>query len=44
MNGAQGGAGRLKALNGVLDHHSPYKPEVNYDMIKQPPLGKIPAY
>jgi hypothetical protein len=30
-------SGRLKALDGVLDHRSPYKPEVNYDMTKQPP-------
>lgn len=30
-------SGRLKALDGVLEHRSPYKPEVNYDMTKQPP-------
>jgi len=30
-------SGRLKALDGILEHRSPYKPEVNYDMTKQPP-------
>lgn len=28
---------RLKALDGMLAHRSPYKPEINYDMTKEPP-------
>lgn len=28
---------RLKELDDVLEHRSPYKPEVNYDMTQQPP-------
>lgn len=28
---------RLAGLDGILEHRSPYKPEVNYDMTKQPP-------
>lgn len=30
-------SGRLRELDGILKHRSPYKPEVNYDMTKQPP-------
>jgi hypothetical protein len=30
-------SGRLKTLDGLLKHRSPYKPEVNYDMTRQPP-------
>jgi len=30
-------SGRLRELDGILEHRSPYKPEVNYDMTKQPP-------
>ncbi|MCK9736605.1 MULTISPECIES: VRR-NUC domain-containing protein [Pseudomonas] len=30
-------SGQLKALDGILKHRSPYKPEVNYDMTRQPP-------
>lgn len=30
-------SGRLKELDGILEHRSQYKPEVNYDMTKQPP-------
>ena len=30
-------SGRLKGLDSVLKHRSPYKPEVNYDMTRQPP-------
>lgn len=30
-------SGRLKELDGVLQHRSPYKPEVNYDMTQRPP-------
>lgn len=30
-------SGRLNALDKVLEHTSPYKPEVNYDMTKHPP-------
>ncbi|KEZ67459.1 MULTISPECIES: VRR-NUC domain-containing protein [Pseudomonas] len=30
-------SGQLKALDGILQHRSPYKPEVNYDMTRQPP-------
>lgn len=30
-------SGRLKSLDGLLDHRSQYKPEVNYDMTKDPP-------
>jgi len=28
---------QLRGLDAVLEHRSPYKPEVNYDMTKQPP-------
>lgn len=28
---------RLKELDGIMRHNSPYKPEVNYDMTKEPP-------
>ena len=28
---------RLKELDSIMGHRSPYKPEVNYDMTKQPP-------
>ncbi len=28
---------QLKGLDGLLEHRSPYKPEVNYDMTRQPP-------
>ncbi|NVL46146.1 VRR-NUC domain-containing protein [Pseudomonas syringae pv. actinidiae] len=30
-------SGQLKALDGILQHRSLYKPEVNYDMTRQPP-------
>lgn len=30
-------SGRLRGLDKVLEHRSPYKPEINYDMTKQPP-------
>lgn len=30
-------SGRLKGLDALLKHQSPYKPEVNYDMTKRPP-------
>lgn len=30
-------SGRLKGLDALLEHKSPYKPEVNYDMTKEPP-------
>jgi len=30
-------SGRLKALDTLLDHRSPYKQEINYDMSKSPP-------
>lgn len=30
-------SGRLRELDGILQHRSPYKPEVNYDMTRQPP-------
>ena len=30
-------SGQIKGLDAVLEHRSPYKPEVNYDMTKQPP-------
>lgn len=30
-------SGRLKGLDSVLKHRSPYKAEVNYDMTRQPP-------
>ncbi|KQQ45060.1 nuclease [Duganella sp. Leaf126] len=28
---------QIRGLDAVLEHRSPYKPEVNYDMTKQPP-------
>jgi len=31
-------SGRLKKLDNILEHQSPYKPEINYDMTKQPPV------
>ena len=30
-------SGRLKAMDALTDHQSPYKAEVNYDMSKDPP-------
>lgn len=30
-------SGRLKQLDEIMAHRSPYKPEVNYDMTKEPP-------
>ncbi|MCW7538249.1 VRR-NUC domain-containing protein [Aquabacterium sp. A7-Y] len=30
-------SGRLKVVDQALQHRSPYKPEVNYDMTKEPP-------
>lgn len=30
-------SGRLRAMDELTDHQSPYKPEVNYDMSKDPP-------
>lgn len=30
-------ASRMKALDKMLDHRSPYKQEINYDMTKRPP-------
>jgi hypothetical protein len=30
-------SGRLQALDQLLDHRSPYKQEINYDMTKSPP-------
>lgn len=34
---------RLKELDGVMAHRSPYKPEVNYDMTKDPPAPIMDA-
>ncbi|NIF54868.1 VRR-NUC domain-containing protein [Burkholderia sp. Ax-1724] len=30
-------SGRLRAMDSAVDHQSPYKPEVNYDMTQDPP-------